>query len=171
MKTNGHQLQQAIREKKALLEVLNSQLAEALKQFEGEDKGNPLMISKEILEVESSLVKLQCGQDRYNETIVGNYDDRKTASLGWAIKMVGGVGRMEKFWRNAAAPKRDRYAYNADERSKENEYAKPMVSPQDALAEHKKYSQLASRLRAFIAQANTEEIDPVTLGISPNDLG
>jgi hypothetical protein len=78
---------------------------------------------------------------------------------------------MEKFWRNTAAPKRDRYSYRDNERSKDTEYAKPNVTPEEALIENKKYSKIASALRAFIAQANTTEIDMTILKISPEDLG
>lgn len=170
MKITGHTLQQAIREKKALLEVLNTQLSESLKQFEGEEKGDPLALSAQVLNTERTLVKLQCAQDIYNEHVVGQCMD-ETVSLGFAIKLVGGIGRMEKFWRNAAAPKRDRYSYRGDERSKDTEYAKPQVTAEQALEEHKNYSKIASALRAFIAQANTTEVDGDTLKISPADLG
>jgi len=170
MKITGHGLQQAIREKKALLEVLDTQLSESTKAFEGEDKEDPLFLSSRVLETERSLVKLQCAQDIYNEYVVGSCMG-ETVSLGFAIKHVGGIGRMEKFWRNTAAPKRERHVYRENERSKDTEYAKSKVTSEAALLEHTRYSKIASALRAFIAKANTTEVDVTLLKISPEDFG
>ena len=139
-------------------------------QFKGEDKGDPQALSAQVFETERRLVRLQCAQDIYNEHVTGQCGDEHV-SLGYAIKLVGGIGRMEKFWRNAAAPKRDRYSYREGERSKDTEYAERRVTPEQALAEHTRYSKIASSLRAFIAQANTTGVDVQTLKISPDDLG
>ena len=171
MKITGHGLQQAIREKKALLEVLNTQLTESLRQFNGEEKGDPIAISEEISTIEENLVKLQCAQDIYNEHVTGECLD-KQMTLGFAVKFVGGVGRMERFWKNAMVPKRERYAMrNADERSKDVEYAKPRFTTEQALAQHMQNSKKASAIRAFIAKANTTEVDIELLKISPAHLG
>lgn len=129
MKVTGHRIQQRIRELKAVLEVLNNQVREALKAYPGEQK-DPVAIGNKVFATELLLVKLQCAQDRYNELVKTEVDGFGKITLGYAVKAVGPLGRIEKFWRSAASgEKPDRYSTRTNERSKDVDYARSTVTP------------------------------------------
>lgn len=171
MKVTGHRIQQRIRELKAVLEVLNNQVREALKAYPGEQK-DPVTIGNKVFSTELLLVKLQCAQDRYNELVKTEVDGFGKVTLGYAVKAVGPLGRIEKLWRSAASgEKPDRYSTRTNERSKDTEYARPTVTPEDALALQQDYSKRVSTMRNVIALMNTTEIEVSEIGLSGVDFG
>lgn len=160
MKINGYRIQQNIRELKAKIDVLNAQLQDALKAFPGEEKPSPVKLTETIIDTEKRLVQWQCIQVRYNEIVTDEIDDFGVINLNFAVKIVGSLGRVEKFWRGVASPKFDRYASHYDnQRSKDSEYAQNTVSFEEAHRQHTRYSAMVSNLRTFIAQANVVEVD------------
>lgn len=164
MKVSGYQLREAIKAQAARRDFAASQFTDVLKAFPDEHKPAPGDVGAELLKAEEAVAKLQVAQMRYNLQV---YLPGGELTLAQAIKMIGGVGRAEKLWRAAAAPKKDRYSlHNEDSRAKDTLVAAPTVSRETAHELATKLARHAATLRQGIAVANATVIDVIDLDAS-----
>ena len=162
MKINGYQIREAIKRWRLQRDLASSQFDSSLYSFESE-AGNtlsPEQVMKDFEAADRAIARLEEVQQRYNQTVRCDVQ-REEVTLALAVKLVGGAGRREKMWRSASTPKRDRYAYRDETRSrnKDTEYAQRTMSQEDCVTLSKASSRYASALRNAIARANNSEVD------------
>ena len=130
------------------------------KKFSGEEKDDLKAISKNLEQAELNLVELQVIQDLYNQAVVVNNPsfggDRFT--LSQAIKMVGGLSRMEKIWKDAGETT-DRIYGRHDQRVEGTEYATLAVPVKESTAISESFSKRKSTLSRLISEANGTKIN------------
>jgi hypothetical protein len=172
MKVTGYELKEAIKMAQLELATVRTQYDETLYAFEGEEKPTPQEIMGQIEDLEDRIANLQSAQSAYNLQVKLDFQGNEI-TLGQAIRLVGGRGRISKMWRDAAQGQvRDRWDRKRQvTRNKDEEVAQPTMDRLEALKLAKDAEQAASRLRSLIAQgnANTVEIeglDPKLLEIS-----
>lgn len=158
MRLNGFRLQQAIRAAQQERDLAATRFKPSLMAFPDEDKPSPVSIAETYAEAEQRVAKLQEVQGRFNLTVqVTVLGDEM--SLLEAIKRVGGAGRLEKMWRDAAADQTDRYAYSSQTRDADSVVAKRTISFDDANDLRRKTSRYAAALRNAIQNGNAQELD------------
>lgn len=162
MKINGYKIQHRLRELAHRRDIAASQFSDGLWQFETEEgsKLHPNEAMATFADCEYKIARLQVVQAQYNlavEVFVGE----QTMTLHEAVKRVGGAGRMEKMWRSASASTgNDRYGYGSRmERSKDNEYAKRMLSVDECMEASVTASKFATDLREAIQLGNARTIE------------
>lgn len=163
MKVTGYQLREALRHWVSQREVLSTQFTESLWQFEA-DKNDPnfvpVNLSKRYSDADDAVATIQDAQQQFNQKVkvkIGN----KTVALSYAIKRLGGAGRLEKMWRSAATSSGDDYYGRRVETTRQADAikAKRMVNHSDALKIAKESASFASELRQAIALGNAQEVD------------
>ncbi len=165
MQLTGYRLKEAIKMASLELDAVRSTFDESLFIFAGDEKEDPVGIAKTIEKLEAQVAKLQTAQAEYNLTVTVTVKDTDSKevdmSLGGAIRLVGGMGRLAKMWRTAARGKiRDRWdQQRVETRSKDIDIAQPTVPKRDALDLAKRYERFASALRNAIAVGNTTKLD------------
>lgn len=157
MKLTGYQIQHLAREKTTLIETLVSQFRARTKVFPGDPEPHLEALGLQIQKEETALAKLQTIQTRYNLRVEVSVEG-VTMPLAEAVKSVGGAGRLEKIWRDLAAPRKDRYSLDRDERQEGTVVAKAAVSSEEALVLSKKAAKRASALREAIQIGNATAI-------------
>jgi hypothetical protein len=159
MKTNGYRLQHALRELEHAREVAASQFNENVTQFAsaGEKVALPEVFAR-FTRLEKQIASVQTAQTTYNLGVEVNVLGEKMPLLQ-AVKLVGGAGRAEKMWRDTVKGKKDRYAYNADQRSKDTEYAERAIPVEEAMKHAQHAARIASALREAIQVGNATEIE------------
>lgn len=158
MKINGYKLQQAIREAMIERDTLAARFEPALTHFPGEDPENPIHTARNFQQAEKRLCALQTAQARYNLAVKVS-PLGETMTLCQAIKLVGGAGRMEKMWRSAGTPKKDRYSYREETRDKDTVVAMKTLTTNEIDRERKAAHRWAAALRTAIAGGNAVEMD------------
>lgn len=158
MKVTGYRLQHAIREAVHERDVLAAQFGDNTKQFPSSPTRVDLQdVYHRYSDVERRIAELQVLQARYNLNVqvVVLHD---TVPLMLAVKQVGGAGRGEKMWRDAAGTrKRDRY--RDDERQRDTEYAEPSVPLETCMQQARDAHRWASALREAIQVGNATMLD------------
>lgn len=158
-KITGYQLREAIKRWELHKSTAAKQFDESLWAFEGDDKASPGELADTFLKAEDAVAKLQTLQARYNLSVVVDVLGSKM-SLCQAVKMVGGAGRHEKMWRNAATNSGQcGYAYGQNPMSRKTDevHAKRTVSVKEAIERADRAARLASALRSAIALGNGQE--------------
>lgn len=162
MKVTGYKLREGLRAWQLRRETAAVQFPDTLKVFPGEDKPTPESIVAQVEKAERAIAIIQSEQTTYNTNVVITVDGERM-SLLHAIKLVGGLGRVEKLWRVAATGKRDKYAhYRSDDpgRIKADEIlAKRAISPEDAAKRVGALATEIGRLREAIAVGNATVIE------------
>jgi len=158
MKITGYKFQHALREAEHEHEILGALFGESLMAFDGEEK-DPQKIMEQYAANEEKIVRLQVAQAQYNGTVtvvvLGH-----SVPLSYAVKAVGGAGRMEKMWRSAAkGPQKDRWERTSLTRNVDEIRALPTIDPSTATGMAKKAARYASALREAIQVGNATEID------------
>ena len=165
MEITGYMLKEAIKMAGLELDAIRSGFDDSLFAFDGDEKQDPVGIAKETATLEGKVAHLQTAQAEYNLTVTVSVKgiDGVSApmSLGAAIRLVGGMGRLAKMWRTAARGKiRDRWdRQRVETRSADLVVAHPTVTKADALIQAKTYEKFASALRNAIAVGNTTKLD------------
>ena len=158
---NGFQIQQAIREAKAERDQASARFTPSLRHFPGDVVMDPRHVAADFQAAEERLSQLQALQAKYNlcvkVTVIGN-----EITLLEAIKKVGGLGRLEKMWRSAAAPKADRYGYRDETRDKDAVVSVPTVTYDVASKKRAEVSHYASALRSAIQMGNANVVELLT---------
>jgi len=157
MKLNGYKLRNAIQKYVHRREVLAQQFSNSLKVFPGEVKPHPTETMSQYVDCEKTIARLQEAQTRYNASVVVNFMGEPTPLI-YLVKMVGGLGRIEKMWRTATG-KRDRYAYDDDRRSKDEVYSQAVMTPTEILERSQVAASWCAAARESIAVGNATEIE------------
>lgn len=154
MQITGYAIQNRLREL-AHLHTLAAKQFDDGKYLFSDEKAPTAKAAFDVFEdLEDQICRLQTLQAHYNLAIEVDVAG-VSMTLAEAVKRVGGAGRMEKMWRSAAVPKRDRYhSEKAITRSRDEEHAAPTVRVEDALAEATRAGRWASSLREAIQIGN-----------------
>lgn len=162
MKVTGYMLREAIKQHELRRDTASRAFDGSLKKFPDEEKEPPHKIIETFTHAEHAIAALQEAQMRYNLMVEVEFDmpDRpKTRmTLAKAIKLVGGAGRVEKMWRSATSPKKDRYR-DDDEIDPTFIRAVPTITPSEAVKQATLAGKGAGALRAAIATANAVPIE------------
>ncbi len=160
MKVTGYQLREAIRRWSGVVDVTAKQFPDSIWGFDSDElDAKPKTIAAEYEEADLAIATLETAQQFYNQQIMVNVGGQRM-TLSTAVKRVGGAGRLEKLWRNAATDSgRDRWSNRERTRSKDTEVATRSISAADCLAAARKASQFAGNLRAAIAMGNSKELE------------
>jgi hypothetical protein len=159
MKTTGYDLREAIKQHELRRDTAARAFNGSLKAFPGEEKDTPEAIIAAFSAAERAITLLQTAQMRYN-LVVTVTAGGETMPLALAIKVVGGVARVEKMWRSAAGPKEDRYGYNQDDVRDPNQIrAVATVQVGAALKLASAAAKRSSALRKAIAVGNATEVE------------
>jgi hypothetical protein len=167
MKITGYALRTAIKAWEVRRDSVVTQFAGSLKKFEDEDKLSPQALTARYTQCEFILAQLQTAQARYNLEVMvqipAQGDGLMKVPLAFAIKVIGGMGRVGKMWRDVAtgAEGKNRYSYGQDDsvRDPNQIRAKETVSRKDATVIAEKLDRAASKVRQAIAEANSVEVD------------
>ncbi len=171
MKINGYQIREAIKRWMLQRDTFQSQFKDSLYVFEGdESKNSPQSLMADFTKADENVAMLESTQQQFNQIVKVNIQE-KTLSLAMAVKLVGGAGRREKLWREAAVPKKDKYSYRSDEktRDKDTEYAKPVISQSQAVQFSQNAGRFASALRNAIAIGNSQSVNIESLDLSEEE--
>jgi len=168
MKVTGYLLREAIKQHELRRDTSAKAFDGSLKKFPDEEKDSPVEIVESFSKAEQAIASLQEAQMRYNLAVTveimgqGPYPtDKVKMSLAKAIKLVGGAGRIEKMWRSATGPKKDRYGYSGsdDEMDPTRIRAVATIKSADAIKQASRAGKVAGNLRAAIATANAELVE------------
>jgi hypothetical protein len=157
MQVTGYMLQNRLRELSHLHGLASKQFDDGKYLFSDEEAPSAAVAFELFQKVEDKICRLQTLQLYYNLACMVEVQGSEM-TLAEAVKRVGGAGRMEKMWRSAAVPKRDRYSSEkAISRSREEEYAKPTVNVGEALYNATAAGRWASSLREAIQVGNSTQ--------------
>ncbi len=167
MQVNGHKIQYAIRELEHRKTILFSQFKESIWTFNEDGKGDPVALMQEYGKIEETIVRLQTAQQRYNLAVkVGGQ------SLAKAVRLVGGLGRIEKAWRECAkdtGSDRD-YGYRRNQRDTNTQYGIRTISVEQSIKLAREAAKRAAECREVIAVGNTTAVETSEIGITDSDF-
>jgi hypothetical protein len=158
-KITGYQLREAIKNWELRKNTAFKQFQESMWIFAGEEKTPLDELANTYARAEQAIARLQTLQAEYNLAIQVEVQGQ-AMTLCQAVKQVGGAGRLEKMWRDAATGAQQHYGYaQMTVRQKDQEFAKRAVNPVDAVARTTSAAKFASALRNAIALGNTRELE------------
>jgi hypothetical protein len=170
IKVTGFQLRNALNSLRLQRDAAYRTLEASQFAFEGEIK-DPIAASVEVEALETRIAKIETAQMAYNLAINVTFQGQPV-SLAFAVKHVGGRGRIAKQWRGVVAPKKDRYSTYDDltrVRDNDKEVAKQVVDMPVAFQQFQGQEKAAVDLRNAIAVANGQQFE--TALITTDDLG
>lgn len=160
MKTTGYMLREAIKQHELRSQAATSRLPDSLMKFPNEEKEAPTTIVEQMLEDEVALAQLRTAQARYNLMVtLPGPRGQEPITLGEAVKQLVAFGKAEKIWRDLAIKKRDRYAFETNERKPDTLIATPTITNQECARLAKEMSKIVATLRQSIATANAREVE------------
>ena len=166
MRVTGYQLRETLRRWELRRKATEAEFRDSIYGFADESKSLPISVGGNLARCEKACARLQEVQQRYNQVVVMTGSE----SLAYCVKAIGGLGRLEKLWRDAAIEQKDRFdRREARQRLADSEYAVRRISTQAALALADKAATEAGAMRAAIAKANNTEIEIQQLGITEAD--
>jgi hypothetical protein len=158
-KITGYQLREAIKNWELRKNTAQKQFQESMWIFEGDTKASLEELADAYLKAEQAIARLQTLQAQYNLAVAVEVQDR-AMTLCQAVKLIGGAGRLEKMWRDAATGSQQHYGYaQMMVRQKDQEFAKRAVNATDAVVRTTSAARFASALRNAIALGNTRELE------------
>lgn len=153
----GYTLRERIRELSSRVEVAAKAFNDSFFVFPGEKKPSPVDAAKELQEAETQLALAQSDQQKFNLLVTIDVMGQ-SMSLAQGVKLLGGIGRIEKGWRGSLDTK-NRYGYN-DLTRDANQVRAERAVPIDVTIEQAGISaRFASQLRAAVAKGNAAEVD------------
>lgn len=169
----GYQLREALKRWVMRRDTASKQFNETLWQFEEDKNPNdftPAQVAAEFRSADEAVASIEAAQQAYNLkvklTIPLSGNTALQMTLSYAVKRVGGAGRLDKMWRSAATDSgRDRYSSRDMTRQDGERRAKKMISPTAAMANADEAARFAGALRAGIATANGTEVPLAELGV------
>jgi hypothetical protein len=171
MKINGYKLREAVQKWELRRDTALMQFHDALWTFEtGKEPGQlPLELSKQIVEAENAITKLQTAQLALNLQVKVEVQG-KSITLCEAIKGCGGADRFVQMWKGVAKLTKpmgvDLYGRGDGlSRDKEKQYATRTVEPKVAVEYATKAGAYSVALRSAVSQGNGVEVDWKTLGV------
>lgn len=162
MKVNGYKLREAIKKLHLQIEIHENQFNANTKTFAGEEKKSLEAVTKDWFAAEDKVCSLQEALNKYNLMVQVDVPGLGNLSLAKIIKLVGPASRIEKRWRQLAAPKKDRYSRYDDEPAvKEDgkEYAVKTYSTDEAMRMAIVWGDKAAALRGALSVANATMMD------------
>lgn len=171
MKICGYQIREGIKRWLLLRDTVARQFDGTLFVFEDEGKETPEATMAAYTVADMNLARVEELQQRYNQLVTVQLNDQ-TVTLAFLVKLVGGAGRREKMWREAAVGKKDRYSYREDnvrERDTTKIYAKRAISVELCAERARSAAKFASDVRSLIARSNAIDVDCPRLGLSPEE--
>lgn len=98
MKINGYKLQHMLADLKQERETLTALFDKETRAFPSDEKGDPMAVSESLEKCESEIVHIQDIQASYNRQVMVELAG-ESIPLSAAIKLAGGLGRIEGLWR------------------------------------------------------------------------
>ncbi len=140
-------------------DVAAKKFKESLWKFKGEsaETQTPKQVADEFERADNNVALLETAQQAYNLNVEVRLGG-KPYSLSFAVKKVGGAGRLDKMWRVAATDTGRFSSYREMSRKADEEYAEKTVTDSDAIKWSGRASQFASSVREAIATGNSKEI-------------
>jgi hypothetical protein len=170
MKINGYQLREGIKRWLLQRDAASQLFKDSLFSFQGEKKDGPERVMADFIAADRNVARLEELQQLYNQAVTCSVlAERLTLAL--CVKLVGGAGRQEKMWREAAVGKKERYSYREEsrERDKDKEYATPALSIKEYSEKSRLAAKYASALRNAIARGNATDIDTEKLSLTAEE--
>jgi hypothetical protein len=159
MKITGYKLREAIKTWELRRQIAENSFTESLTKFPDEKKQTPEQVHAMFVQADRSIAKLNTAQARYNLVVNVEAMGQKM-TLCEAIKTVGGAGRAQKLWENAASQKRRSSLYGGDDVRKDDEIrAERTISHEAAVKQATQAAKFAGQLRAAIASANVTDVE------------
>lgn len=165
MKVNGYKLKEAIKR-------WENRKAPLLREFQSSffrkpsQKGrSPEDISKDILNVEEAIASLQEAQAKYNLNTTVSYflfGEEKRLSLLSAVKLIGGIGRVEGLWKAESSKDEDPYdnqKLHYGQTNTQYEWPQRTMPLKDVIEKANQQNVYVTALRSGIAEANSKELD------------
>lgn len=161
MKVTGYAIREALRRWQLRRDTADSQFNGTLTKFKDEDKASPVDVIQRIMDAEVAIAKLQVLQTLYNSRVTVSVQGvGSNMTLLECIKRFGGLGRVEKHWRDAATVKKDRYGLSDPSVREEGQlYAERTISFEDASKQAITTGLLLGKLREAVAVGNAREIE------------
>jgi len=161
MKTTGNMLRDGIALHSLRRDTAQRGFDGTLKAFPGEAKESPQQVMARIERAELAICSLQEAQMRFNLAVKVDVDGMGPMTLAYAIKIVGGAGKIEKMWKSVASPQKDRYGgYNHDDvRDPTKVVAGPTVTTAEAVEYAITAAKRSSALRAAISKGNLQMVE------------
>jgi hypothetical protein len=161
MKVTGYMIREALKRLDLKLKALDSQFDESRFFFEGEEKTPITTVAENIARTENMIGVLQEIRARYNLGVTVR-PGGVSMTLLTAIKVVGGLGRLEKKWRDFSSTSGRRRSYDSDgpsEMDPTKKYAQRSITTTQAMELATEVSRKASDLREALAVGNAAELD------------
>lgn len=169
MKINGYVLREAIKRWTSQRNMANTLFTESILYFKGDEKPNLEKLMQQFLQADKNLCELQSIQQQYNQKVICQVQSEKIP-LALCVKLVGGAGRSERLWREAAGNvKRSRYSSYDEpvrQRNKETEYAEKSLDSISCSKQAEKAAKYASDLRNAIARGCIVDVDSTELSLT-----
>lgn len=161
MEVNGYKLREAIKKLHLQIEIHENQFDSNTKAFANDNKKSLEAVTQDWFTAEDKICSLQEALNDYNLKVETHVPGMGKMSLAKIIKLVGPASRIEKKWRQLAAPKKDRYNRYDDPGVKEEgkEYATKTYTTDGAMAMAIDWGDKAAALRGALSVANATVID------------
>ena len=181
MNITGHRIIQRLKELKAERSMLNDRYPGTLFQFpsdlEQEDALMPEAIIGKLVLIEGKIAWLQHAQARYGQKVEVIFEGHN-CTLALAVKLLGGMDRAEKLWRQAAkvsdgerGKRRTLFSdYDRKKSDPDEERLVRVVSLESAMKQAQAMSRRCSAMRGAIAVANSRETTCAEIGLDPELL-
>jgi hypothetical protein len=124
MRINGYKLQHILADLKQEREMLTALFDKETRAYPSEKAGDPMAVSENLEKCEAEIVHIQEVQSGYNREVRIELGG-KPFSLSAAVKLAGGLGRIEGMWRKLvgeiSSSHRNRYSEGLESRVKDRE--------------------------------------------------
>lgn len=162
MLIDGYTIKTALKQSKDRRDMAADQFTNSLWVFENEESPTPVDVVAAYRQADEDFAAIQVVQQWYNLQVDVLVDGTQM-KLALAVKLIGGTGRREQFWRKAIKElrgERDRWSESRKlSRSKEEEHAKPQVSYDSAVQQALAASKGVSDLRVAVGQGNATKLE------------
>ncbi len=158
MEVTGYRIREALRRWQLRRDTAAGEFKGTLLAFPDDQKPTPDSVAERLAVAEAAISSLQVTQSSYNlgvQVLVGG----ELRSLMHCIKLVGGLGRLERAWRDAAVEKEDRYGYGSGERTAGTVVKARTISHEEAAKRTERYAAELAELREAIALGNSTPLD------------
>lgn len=155
-------------------DLVQAQFPDTLFVFEGEKKESPADVVRRFAQLEDTIAQVQAAQVVFNNKVQVEVMGAKT-TLGYAIKRLGGAGRVERLWKSVLkkddTPRWARHSPDGEKkREKDSDYARPTITPSQVVSQVRVASQFVAALREAIAKGNATEFEHEELGLPASAL-
>ena len=158
LEVTGYMLRSAILRWALRRDTAVGQFPDTFTCFPGEEKSTPVEIAERLSRAEDAIAELQTLQVRYNLGITIKVAGREMP-LAQGVKMLGGLGRLEKLWRVQVTKPKDRYGYDRSEvRNKDEIRAQSRMTPDEIVKRAEAVAKYKGDLAQAIAEANATRV-------------